>query len=292
MGPAPAMRIELPGCDVRLAHRGDGHGQRLEQRGRLVGHGIRYWMGEFGVDGDVAAERAVDRRGGVELHVGAQVVTPRGALLAAPARMLRLDGDPLADPGRVDLLAHRRDAPRQLVAEDHRLFDDEVTDPPVPVVMHVGSADADRRDLDEDLVWSRRRDRPVLDLQRADAGHHAGPHRGGIGGHIASLRSVEVSRARPTTICWTPAAAHSGAISSVTPPSTATGNSENLVVQAVTRRSRSRRATVAGAGFDEHHQDAVRLGRAIAGHRCRPIPAIPRSRPSRRTRGWHRPVRR
>ena len=48
---------------------------------------------------DVAAEGAVDRRGGVELHVGTQVVATRGALLAAAARMLRLDGDALADPG-------------------------------------------------------------------------------------------------------------------------------------------------------------------------------------------------
>ena len=133
-------------------------------------------MGHLGVDGDVAAERAVDRRGGVELHVGTQVVAPRGALFATPARMLRLDRDPLTDPGRVDLLADRRDAPRQLVAEDHRLFDDEVTDPPVPVVVHVGSADADRRDLDEDLVWSGRAGpagprsaacrRPVITLAR------------------------------------------------------------------------------------------------------------------------------
>jgi hypothetical protein len=77
---------------------------------------------------------------------------------------LRFDGDALADAGRVDLLTHRRDAPRQLVAEDHRLLDDEVADPAVAVVVHVGSADSDRRDLDEDFVRPRRRDFPVLDL--------------------------------------------------------------------------------------------------------------------------------
>src|SRR4051812_15961231 len=111
-------------------------------------------MGEFGVNGDVSAERPVDRWGGVELHVRAQVVASRGALLAPPARMLRFDGDPLSDAGRVHLIADGRDAPRQFVPEDHRLLDDEVADPSVAVVVHVGSADADGGDLDEDLVWS------------------------------------------------------------------------------------------------------------------------------------------
>jgi hypothetical protein len=66
--------------------------------------------------------------------------------------MLWFDGDPLADAGRVDLVADGRDATRQLVAEDHRLLDDEVADPSVAVVVHVGSADPNGGDLDEDLV--------------------------------------------------------------------------------------------------------------------------------------------
>ncbi len=91
--------------------------------------------------------------------------------------MLRLDGDPLADAGRVDLVADGDDAARQLVPEDHRLLDDEVADPAVPVVVHVGSAHADGGDLDEDLVARRsgrgrprqRAGAPVMTLARMAA---------------------------------------------------------------------------------------------------------------------------
>ena len=287
----PGTRDEDRGSrrDVRLAHGGDGDRQRFQQRGGLVGHRIRYRMGEFGVDGDVAAERAVDRRRRVELHVRAQVVATGGALLAAPARMLRLDGDALADAGRVDLLADRGDAARQLVAEDHRLLDDEVADPAVAVVVHVGSADADRGHLDEHLVGpgvgTGRSSicsvpTPVITLARM----------------VSSVRSyrfpsfgcqVEPGR-RPSD--WTPAAAHSGATSSVTPPSTATGRSENRVVQAVTRAEPVQPTAVAGAGLDEHHQDAVGVGGPPWVAERRPIPATPRSTPRRPPRGSRGPA--
>ena len=223
-------------------------------------------MGEFGVDGDVAAEGAVDRRRRVELHVGAQVVAAGGALLAASARMLRLDGDTLADAGRVDVLPDRGDAARQLVAEDHGLLDDEVADPAVAVVVHVGSADADRRHLDENLV---RLPASGPACPRSAACRPRSSHwPASCSDGIASLRS-DVSRARPTTICWTPAATHSGATSSVTPPSTATGSSENRVVHAVTRPSRSSRQWSRVPGS----MSITRTPSGSAGHRGSPLPS-------------------
>ena len=66
--------------------------------------------------------------------------------------MLRLDGDALPDPARVDFFADRRDPARQFVAEDHRLVDDKVADAAVAVVVHIGPAHPDGGDLDEHLL--------------------------------------------------------------------------------------------------------------------------------------------
>ena len=176
-----------------FAHGGDGHRQRLEQCGGLIGHGIRYRMGHFGVDGDVSAECAVDGRCGVELHLRAEVVAARPTLPAAPARMLGLDCHPLTDSALIDALPHRCDTAGQFMSQDHRCLDDEVADPPVAVVVHVGSAHPDGGDLDEHFMRAGRRDGPVLDLEAADSGHHAGPHGARAGGAGSGCGHVIVS---------------------------------------------------------------------------------------------------
>ena len=133
-------------------------------------------MRHFGADGDEPAQRAVDRRSREESHVRAQVVATRRALPTASAGVLRLDRDPLADAAGVDPGADCGDPARQLMAEDHRLVDDEIADPTVAVVVDVGTAYADGGDLDEHLVGCRRRDRAILDRQVPGTRQHAGPH--------------------------------------------------------------------------------------------------------------------
>ena len=86
--------------DAGLADRGDADGQRLTQRGGVIGHRVGHRMGEPRADGDVIAERAVHRRGGEEPHVRAQVVVAAAGLLAVGVGPLRLDRHPLSDARR------------------------------------------------------------------------------------------------------------------------------------------------------------------------------------------------
>ena len=67
------------------------------------------------------------------------------------------------------------------MADDHRGLDDERADPAVLVVVHVGAADADGADLDEDLAGPGLGDRSVLHHEvalAAEDGARVGP--GGI----------------------------------------------------------------------------------------------------------------
>jgi hypothetical protein len=73
-------------------------------------------VGEFGSDHAVLRERAVDRRSGVELHVGAEVVAAGAAFPASAAILLRLDGHSLADSSFRHLFADGDDPARQLMA--------------------------------------------------------------------------------------------------------------------------------------------------------------------------------
>jgi hypothetical protein len=69
--------------------------------------------------------------------------------------MLRLDRHSLTDPVGINALADRCDTAGQFMAQDHRFGDDEVADPPVAVVVHVGSAHPDGGHLDQHFVWPR-----------------------------------------------------------------------------------------------------------------------------------------
>ena len=74
IGPAPAIRTIEPGATAGLPHRGDRHRQRLEQRGRLIGHRVRDRVCDFG--SMVTYRQNAPSIGGVakNSHVRAQVV--------------------------------------------------------------------------------------------------------------------------------------------------------------------------------------------------------------------------
>ncbi|HKB29578.1 MAG TPA: hypothetical protein VKD26_01945, partial [Streptosporangiaceae bacterium] len=77
-------------------------------------------MGEIRADRDIFTKRAVDRRGGVKPHRGAQIQPSGLAEPAAAARPLWLDRDAVTDPRRVDPVTHGDDAARCLVPENER----------------------------------------------------------------------------------------------------------------------------------------------------------------------------
>ncbi len=69
--------------------------------------------------------------------------------------------------------------------EDQRRLDHEAADAAVLVVVHVGPAGADRRDLHQHLARARPGNRPFLQRHPAGAFQHRGPHRSP--GHFPSL---------------------------------------------------------------------------------------------------------
>ena len=75
-----------PSADAGFANRRDADRQRFAQRGGVIGDGVRHGVGERRTDGDVIAERPVDRRGAEEPHVRAQVVVPAAGLRSYPGR--------------------------------------------------------------------------------------------------------------------------------------------------------------------------------------------------------------
>ncbi len=154
----------VPGLDGGLAGGPDGHRQRFDQRGGLVGDVVRHRMGPMGRQDDVLREGAVDRRGGEELDVRAQVVAPGQALAAASAGLLRLQRHPLTDPVLGDPGTDRADRAGGLVPEHQGLGDDEVGDPAVLEVVHVRAADADGGDLYQHLARARLGDDGFFDV--------------------------------------------------------------------------------------------------------------------------------
>ena len=171
--------------DAGLAARPDADRQRLDQRGRVVGQAVRHGVGEPLVHRDVLAERAVDRRGTEEPHAGAEVVAPGPAVPAGEVRDAGLDRHPLAGLVAVGAGAGGNHDTGRFVPEDQRRLDHEVADPAVLVVVHVGPAGADRRDLHQHLARARPGNRPFLQRHPADAFQHRRPHRSP--GHLPSL---------------------------------------------------------------------------------------------------------
>ena len=102
---------------------------------------------------------------------------PGLALPAAAARPLRLEGDALANAGRVHGVANGDDGAADLVAEHQRAVHDHRPDPAVLVVVHVRPAHSDRADPDQRLVSAGLRDRPFPQFDGLRPGQHRRPHR-------------------------------------------------------------------------------------------------------------------
>ena len=167
IGPAPVTSTRSPARTPAFWQAHTPTGERLDQRARLVGDAVGEREREVLVDGDEVRERAVDRRRREEAHVLAEVVAAGAALAALAARHARLERHPVADGVARHPRADRHDPAGGLVAEDHRGLDDERADAPVLVVVHVGAADPDGGDLDEDLARPGLRDLARLDAQVA-----------------------------------------------------------------------------------------------------------------------------
>ena len=166
------------GLDLGAFAGPEADGERLDEGGRLVADAVRDVVGEVALDGHVFGEGAVDRRRGVELDVGAQVVPAGFALLAGAAGPLGFDGDPLADAGGVHGASDGGDPSGEFVAEDQRVVHDVVADPAVLVVVDVAAADADGGDLHQDLVRVELRDGQGFHGHVALALQDGGAHRG------------------------------------------------------------------------------------------------------------------
>jgi hypothetical protein len=106
-------------------------------------------------------------------------------LAAVPARYAGLEGDTLADAFGRHVRSHGDDPTTGLVTEDQGIVDHEVTDPTVLVVVHVGSAHADRGHLYEHLVGARSRHRAFFDANIGGRVQNADPHAVRNGGHGA-----------------------------------------------------------------------------------------------------------
>jgi hypothetical protein len=139
------------------------------------------------VDRNVIGERAVDRRGREEDHIGTKVVAATAALSAAPAGNAWLERDTVADGVSRRPCAETDHTPSGFVAEDKRRADDRRSDAPVLVVVRVGAADTYGAHFNEHLAGAGRRHRPLLQDDRAGPSQD----RGAIGCHaLASAISV------------------------------------------------------------------------------------------------------
>jgi hypothetical protein len=132
---------------------------------------------ELGSDHAVLRERAVDRRGGVKLHVLAEVVAPSAALPAFSAVLLRFDGDAFTDSTLRHLFPHCDDPAGQLMAQDQWTSDDKFADPTMPVVVSVGAADSHGSNFDQDFIAGYGRCWHLLDAECLYAGEDARTHR-------------------------------------------------------------------------------------------------------------------
>jgi hypothetical protein len=96
------------------------------------------------------------------------------ALLAPPAGNPGFECDPLTDRAVARVAPDGDDHAGTLVPEDQRRVDDEVADPPVFVIVHVGAAHSDGPDFYENLVGAETGDRALLQPQVSYPVQHGG----------------------------------------------------------------------------------------------------------------------
>lgn len=125
--------------DVGALHAGEGDGEGLEQGAVLVAH-VANLVAPDGRVVDVAAQQAVDGRGGQEGDALAAVVASRQAGLAGVADDVGLDGDAVAHFQRGDGRVHGNDFAGRLVAEDVVALDNHGADAACVPEVDVGAA--------------------------------------------------------------------------------------------------------------------------------------------------------
>ena len=98
---------------------------------------------------------SIDRRGGKELHVSAEVVSARQTLGARSIGNPGLDGHPIADGVTCNTIANCHDRPGGFVTQNQGLLDNEIPDPALLVIMNIGPAHAHRCNSHDHLANSR-----------------------------------------------------------------------------------------------------------------------------------------
>lgn len=154
-------------------------------KGKQSSGGGQAYEAEVSLVQDVAAEGAVEGRGGQELDLGAQIVLASAALLAYAAGEARLERHTVARLQVLDVRADLSDDARALVAKDDGTLQLEGAALAVRIVVHIGTAHAHAADLDHNLVLVRLGERTLLDLEllelcRAVSMHRAGGGRCGV----------------------------------------------------------------------------------------------------------------
>ena len=119
-GPRAADEEGVAEPDARALDAREGDAEGLEQGAVLKGH-VADLVAPDGRVVDVAAQEAVDGRGGEEAHVQAAVVAARQAGLARVADDVRLDGDAVAGLQVRDRRVRGQDDAGGLVPEDVRV---------------------------------------------------------------------------------------------------------------------------------------------------------------------------
>ena len=137
-GPGAADEEGVAEADAGALDAGEGDGEGLEEGAVLKGHGADL-VAPDGRVVDVAAEEAVDGRGGEEAHGEAAVVAAREAGLAVAADDVRFDGDAVAGAEGGDGGVRGEDDAGGLVAEDVRVCHDHGADAAGVPEVDVGS---------------------------------------------------------------------------------------------------------------------------------------------------------
>lgn len=148
IGPQPMMETFAPLMSWKRLAGVDGDGQRLDERGFVVGHGIGNDVDLRGIDREIFAGRA----GGLEAHdlqLGAEVIFAVRAGIALPAGDLRLEHDLLPDFEALDRAADLDNLAGDFVALRYGIFGIRVF---AVVDVDIRAADAEAHHFDQNLI--------------------------------------------------------------------------------------------------------------------------------------------
>ena len=137
-GPRPADEQGVAEPDARALDAGEGDAQRFEERAVFKGH-VADFVAPDGRVVDVAAQEAVDGRGGEEAHGEAAVVAACEAGFAVAADDVRFDGDAVAEGEVGDGGVRGEDDAGGFVAEDVGVCHDHGADAAGVPEVYVGS---------------------------------------------------------------------------------------------------------------------------------------------------------